>query len=105
MILTDKEIEAIDIGCGMSEIDGTEPFSSYKYEHHLLKAQLKKAHDKIVAMVDDGYFLEDILKALLEETKKHGHRYKTIIIDSRGVRHQRCKCGKHRSIKPKEIKE
>ena len=40
--LTDAEIGAIDIDCGMSEIDGTEPFSSYKYEHHLLKAQSKK---------------------------------------------------------------
>ena len=35
--------------------------------------------------------------------KKHRHRYKTIIIDSRGVRHQMCKCGKHRIIKPKEL--
>ena len=40
--LTDEEIGAIDIGCGMSEIDGTEPYYSYKYEYHLLKAQLKK---------------------------------------------------------------
>ncbi len=35
-----------------------------------LKAQLKKAHDKIESMVADGWFLEDILKALLEEIKE-----------------------------------
>lgn len=40
--LTDEEIGVVDIHCGMSEIDGSEPFTSYKYEHHLLKAQLKK---------------------------------------------------------------
>ncbi len=45
MILTDKQIEAIDIHCGMTEIDGSEPFSTYKYEHHLLKAQLKKVYE------------------------------------------------------------
>jgi len=43
--LTDEEIGAIDIGCGMSEIDGTEPFYSYKYEYHLIKAQLKKVYN------------------------------------------------------------
>ena len=30
--------------------------------------------------------------------KKHRHYYKTIIIDGRGWRHQRCKCGKHRAL-------
>jgi len=45
LLLTDEEIGAIDIDCGMSEIDGTEPYYSYKYEYHLLKAQLKKVVD------------------------------------------------------------
>jgi len=31
-------------------------------------------------------------------TTKHRHRYKTVVIDSRGWKHQKCKCGKHRVL-------
>jgi len=34
-------------------------------------------------------------------TKKHRHHYKTIVIDSRGWKHQKCKCGEHRVIEVK----
>ena len=74
MRLTDEEIGEIDIHCGMSEADGTEPFTRYKYEHHLLKAQLKKVFDE----VDRVYNKEDkdlrlalayLHKALSEEVE------------------------------------
>lgn len=63
--LTNKEIEKIDIHCGMSEADGTEPFTPYKYEHHLLEAQIKKILKKAKTKdISNVYRL-----ALLEEVK------------------------------------
>ncbi len=78
--LTDEEIEAIDIHCGMSEIDGSEPFIRYKYEHHLNKAQIKKVVEFIGKRrngcqlndeeVECRLCLSELLKALLEEVKE-----------------------------------
>jgi len=35
--------------------------------------------------------------------KEHTHRYKTIVIDSRGTRHQRCKCREKRTILEEKV--
>ena len=41
-LLNGEEIDALDVACGMSEIDGTEPYHPKKYEHTLLKAQYQQ---------------------------------------------------------------
>ena len=38
-VMSDEQINEIDIGCGLSEINGSQPFYPLKYEHTLLKAQ------------------------------------------------------------------
>jgi len=38
-VMNDEQINEIDIGCGLSEINGSQPFYPLKYEHTLLKAQ------------------------------------------------------------------
>ena len=74
--LTDEEIGAIDIGCGMSEMDGTEPYYSYKYEYHLPKAQLKKVGEWGDGICEEHkHFCErwhcrECRQALLEEVKE-----------------------------------
>ena len=64
--LDDKEIEKIDTHCGMSEVDGSEPFTPYKYEHHLLEAQIKKILKKAKPKDISNTFR----LALLEEVKE-----------------------------------
>ena len=40
---------------------------SYEKDKFLLDVQLKKVHDKIEAMMADGYWIDDVLEALLKE--------------------------------------
>lgn len=43
ILLTNKAIESVDIGCGLREVERGKPNEgSYYYEHQLNKAQLKK---------------------------------------------------------------
>jgi len=42
ILLKDEEIHEIDIECGLSEINNSEPYYPLKYEHNLLRAQLNK---------------------------------------------------------------
>ena len=43
-LINDEEIEEIDIDCGMTEIDGSQPHYPLKYEHRLLQAQNDKTY-------------------------------------------------------------
>jgi len=67
--LTDEGIQDI-INEGAVKYSGLDvPKQRQAIDRDIAKAQLKKVHGKIESMVADGWFLEDILKALLEEVK------------------------------------
>jgi len=56
ILLDDKEIEGVDIACGMVSAENPKEYDAdhYYYEHHLNKAQLKKVFKEIGRIYDMG---------------------------------------------------
>ncbi len=76
ILLTDEQIEAIDIQCGMDEIGHmtTSTPKGYDYEHRLLKAQLLKACEWMEPRIEWPYVEGSAPKCLFcRGLKQNGH--------------------------------